>query len=1019
MALSRVAAVGSTMPHGVRPTTSGGLVKPSARTAAEARPSRAVADRLETALANHVFAGFSSVQNAFKRRDKIGQGTVSHAEFREALQQLGVFMDEKQFRAFCHLYDRNNSGRISYDDFNRNMMAAVIHRGGIGGVKGGTGSGGTRIGGAKFMPRYNRHSGAGSGVEMRVAGRAMATANGIANAFRDFDVDRSGGISLEEFHTGLKRYGVHLTKKQAKVLASKYDTDGDGQISLREFTTRMNQLMKQLQVKPVPVRRAPVQVRRQVIEPGKKIRVYPIQHMSADEVAERLAAKLFAKFRSVVDAFRMFDHDHSGSVTYEEFRESLTHLGFHMRDAEFKKFVEQYDATGSGHINYVQFNNKVGEIIHPSETGALMFGTKHGPTSATLASWVEAKFAKVGLVVLQCVCTTRAHMVVCLREQAIMVGCRDAEEAFDRLDTDGSGSLSAAEFVHAVREFGLKLSYEEGADLVEKYDPANGGKITREMFKKRINYMMNQSSSACVELRSSQEAVPHNVCCQTAAPRGQVHEMQKAPIMSKAEVEAKLSETMFSKFTKVQQAFRAFDRSHSGSITHKEFREAMRSIGFELTDADFREFVATYDKDNDGSISYAEFNKQVGSLLHPSESGQLVVRQSFKYDPVGKRNRERRAGAAKVEAMFAQQSVARLQKAQDMFRRFDTDNSGTISHSEFIKALDAFGIQLGFQESKELLMSFDTNQDGLVSLQEFTEHFTNYLQKFVKPTQSTDDERQQAINEVIRFQRAKVEEMTPLQRVKAFKRAQAQSKVLRRDWGRGANGSPSGKATSTAGSVASRSQSRNAPVAMSPIRAPGAPAPGFSSSRSLRVSRSSGRVGSRSRLVHEAPRAAATTFVQNSPAEVESRLASGMAGSRWNAVLRKLRQADAMRSGVVPVVVLEQAFRQSGVQTSGSDVSVLATRYTAGRNKVNYSDLMQKLYEARPSARPGTSASTFMRSSTFNMAPSRFASARPSSGAAASRTRQTLGPSSGVAAPSGSLRAAVMSDVRCCCGAVC
>ena len=50
-------------------------------------------------------------------------------------------------------------------------------------------------------------------------------------------------------------------------------------------------------------------------------------------------------------------------------------------------------------------------------------------------------------------------MVVCLHEQAIMVGCRDAEEAFDRLDTDGSGSLSAAEFVHAVREFGLKLSY--------------------------------------------------------------------------------------------------------------------------------------------------------------------------------------------------------------------------------------------------------------------------------------------------------------------------------------------------------------------------------------------------------------------------------------------------------------------------------------------------------------------------------------------------------------------------------
>lgn len=72
--------------------------------------------------------------------------------------------------------------------------------------------------------------------------------------------------------------------------------------------------------------------------------------------------------------------------------------------------------------------------------------------------------------------------------------------------------------------------------------------------------------------------------------------MTKAPVMSRADVESKLSETMFSKFTKVQQAFRTFDRSHTGNISHMEFRNALRSIGFELTDSDFRDFVATYDK---------------------------------------------------------------------------------------------------------------------------------------------------------------------------------------------------------------------------------------------------------------------------------------------------------------------------------------------------------------------------------------------------------------------------------------
>lgn len=54
----------------------------------------------------------------------------------------------------------------------------------------------------------------------------------------------------------------------------------------------------------MPVRRQRTIVHQQVIEPGKRVRVYPTPLMSATEVGERLAAKLFAKFRSVVNAVR-------------------------------------------------------------------------------------------------------------------------------------------------------------------------------------------------------------------------------------------------------------------------------------------------------------------------------------------------------------------------------------------------------------------------------------------------------------------------------------------------------------------------------------------------------------------------------------------------------------------------------------------------------------------------------------------------------------------------------------------
>jgi len=198
-ALQHVSAVGSNVAHvrSARPASRGGAPGPR-----PAHHNTASADSLETALANHLFSGFWNVQRSFKQRDKTKTGTVSHSEFREALQRLGVFMDEKQFRAFANVYDRNNSGRISYAVFNHNIMNAVVHAGGVGGAtarsRGATGG----IASAKYMPRFR---GSSSGLEQRVAQRAVAQANGITNAFREFDVDRSGGISLTEFHHGLKR----------------------------------------------------------------------------------------------------------------------------------------------------------------------------------------------------------------------------------------------------------------------------------------------------------------------------------------------------------------------------------------------------------------------------------------------------------------------------------------------------------------------------------------------------------------------------------------------------------------------------------------------------------------------------------------------------------------------------------------------------------------------------------------------------------------------------------------------
>eukprot|EP00993_Chasmostoma_nieuportense_P001129 NODE_2036_length_1297_cov_33.790598_g1937_i0.p1 GENE.NODE_2036_length_1297_cov_33.790598_g1937_i0~~NODE_2036_length_1297_cov_33.790598_g1937_i0.p1 ORF type:complete len:395 (+),score=71.74 NODE_2036_length_1297_cov_33.790598_g1937_i0:41-1225(+) len=57
--------------------------------------------------------------------------------------------------------------------------------------------------------------------------------------------------------------------------------------------------------------------------------------------------------------------------------------------------------------------------------------------------------------------------------------------------------------------------------------------------------------------------------------------------------------------------------------------------------------------------------------------------------------------------------------AKEVFRRYDTDQSGTISADEFHKLAEAMGRPLDFKASKRILQSFDVDKNGVLDLDEW------------------------------------------------------------------------------------------------------------------------------------------------------------------------------------------------------------------------------------------------------------------------------------------------------------
>lgn len=62
---------------------------------------------------------------------------------------------------------------------------------------------------------------------------------GLGRSFRIADRDHSGSITLDEFHSAMRNYGMKLTPSELKVLMVYFDKDGDGTIDYNEFLVGM------------------------------------------------------------------------------------------------------------------------------------------------------------------------------------------------------------------------------------------------------------------------------------------------------------------------------------------------------------------------------------------------------------------------------------------------------------------------------------------------------------------------------------------------------------------------------------------------------------------------------------------------------------------------------------------------------------------------------------------------------------------------------------------------------------
>merc|ERR1719350_2289965 len=232
------------------------------------------------------FRNIHEVISAFKRFDENCDGALSQQELVAGTQSLGLNLSSAEVKAIFTLADINQDGEVNYTEF-----VSALYPVAADGI-------------AKFR-------------------NSLKDIGCVRQAFKKFDADGDGEISIQELKAGAGTVGKFSEGELSAVFAIG-DIDNDGKISFPEFA--------------------------RIVLP------------SADEKISQLK-KSIGSGNEVAAAFKKFDLNNDGKISSQELQNGLKSTGLNFTNQEVDVIFAVADLDGDGEISLAEFEHLLGTAV--------------------------------------------------------------------------------------------------------------------------------------------------------------------------------------------------------------------------------------------------------------------------------------------------------------------------------------------------------------------------------------------------------------------------------------------------------------------------------------------------------------------------------------------------------------------------------------------------------------------------------------------------------------------------------
>ena len=609
------------------------------------------------------FRNINEVISAFKRLDENCDGSLSPQELVAGTAAMGLSLTTSEVKAIFTLADVNQDGEVNYTEFVSALYPVAAD------------------GLAKLK-------------------NSLKDISCVRQAFKRFDADGDGEISLQELKSGANSVGK-FTDGELSAIFAIGDIDNDGKISFPEFAKMI-----------IP---------------------------SADEKISQLK-KTIGSANNVAAAFKKFDTNNDGNISSQELAKGLKSTGLNFTDQEVNVVFAIGDLDGDGEISLAEFEHLLGTgvsfgrvedvkaaffrfdkdndgSIDRNELRSMLAATGKTPTD----SEVESLFnkgdtdgdGKIDLQEFIKLMFPLSTETLCKLQKSFK-NLKEIKTAFRKYDTDGDGHITRLELRQVMAKFSELevdavfalgdidksggIDYQEFISLMVPSAPLTIKKLSAQ-FKsvadikaafKRFD-VNGDGQVSRDELRNGMRLSDADL--EVVFALGDLDGDNEISIGELIRVMSPMTATALARFRNtftaiedVVSAFRVIDSNNDGSLSKQELAEGMNSFGKRFTEEEISSVFSLADVNADGEICYDEFV----SMMFPAASSAL--------------------------AKF-RKAHRTLQNAKDAYDRFDIDGDGEISYEELLTGL---GGEYTANEINAIFAMGDTDQDGKVSFLEFS-----------------------------------------------------------------------------------------------------------------------------------------------------------------------------------------------------------------------------------------------------------------------------------------------------------